>query len=61
MPATIEACEAEIVALHGILAEASFYQQPGERIAQETARLKQLDEQLAAAYLRWEELAAFED
>ena len=33
---------------------------PGERIAKETARLKHLDEQLAAAYSRWEELAEFE-
>jgi ATP-binding cassette subfamily F protein uup len=61
LPATIAECEAEIVALHGILAEPSFYQQPGERIAQETARLKLLDEQLAAAYSRWEELTEFED
>jgi ATP-binding cassette subfamily F protein uup len=59
LPATIAALEEEIGALHGILAEPSFYQQPGERIAQETARLKSLEEQLAAAYLRWEELEQF--
>ena len=61
LPATIAACEAEIGTLHGILAEPSFYQQPGERIAKETTRLKLLDEQLAAAYARWEVLAELDN
>ena len=56
LPETIEACEAEIAALHGEMADPQFYQQPGARIAAEQARLKQLEEQLAAAYHRWEEL-----
>jgi hypothetical protein len=38
------------------MAEPQFYQQPGMQIAAEQARLKQLEEQLAAAYHRWEEL-----
>ena len=56
LPATIEECEAEIEALHGEMARPEFYQQPGPRIAEEQARLKRLEEQLAAAYARWEEL-----
>jgi ATP-binding cassette subfamily F protein uup len=56
LPATIEECEAEIDVLHREMAAPDFYQLPGERIAQETARLKLLEEQLAAAYARWEEL-----
>jgi ATP-binding cassette subfamily F protein uup len=56
LPATIERCEAEIDALHQQMALPEFYQQPGTRIAEEQARLKLLEEQLAAAYERWEEL-----
>jgi len=56
LPATIERLEAEIHALHADMAQPAFYQQPGDRIAQENARLKGLEEQLAAAYQRWEEL-----
>ncbi len=52
----IEKCEAEIGALHREMAEPEFYQQPGPRIAEEQARLKLLENQLAAAYQRWEEL-----
>ena len=59
LPATIEKCEAEIAALHREMAEPQFYQQPGTQIAAEQARLKQLEEQLAAAYQRWEELEQF--
>ena len=56
LPATIEQCEADIEALHGEMARPEFYQQPGPRIAEEQARLKRLEDQLAAAYARWEEL-----
>jgi ATP-binding cassette subfamily F protein uup len=56
LPATIERCEAEIDALHQQMAQPQFYQQPGSRIAEEQARLEQLETQLAAAYHRWEEL-----
>ena len=35
------------------MAEPQFYQQPGARIAEEQARLKALEETLAAAYERW--------
>ena len=56
LPAAIENFETEIAVLHRQMAEPQFYQQPGERIAAEQGRLKQLEEQLAAAYQRWEEL-----
>ena len=56
LPASIEGFDAEIAALHRDMAQPQFYQQPGPQIAAEQARLKQLEEQLAAACLRWEEL-----
>jgi ABC transport system ATP-binding/permease protein len=56
LPGQIEKYDAEIAALHRDMAEPQFYQQPGTRIAAEQARLKQLEEQLAAAFHRWEEL-----
>ena len=56
LPAAIEQFEAEIQTLHRDMAEPEFYQQPGLRIAQEQARLKQLEEKLAAAFERWVEL-----
>lgn len=56
LPRTIEEYDAAIAALHREMAEPQFYQQPGTQIAAEQARLKQLEEQLAAAYRRWEEL-----
>jgi ATP-binding cassette subfamily F protein uup len=56
LPDRIEKYEAEIAALHCEMADPQFYQQPGAQIAAEQTRLKQLEEQLAAAYHRWEEL-----
>jgi ATP-binding cassette subfamily F protein uup len=56
LPETIARLEADIADLHKTLASAEFYKRPGADIARETARLRQLDEQLAAAYDRWESL-----
>ncbi|HEY2412328.1 MAG TPA: ATP-binding cassette domain-containing protein [Pirellulaceae bacterium] len=56
LPELIAKCESQIAALHGEMAEPQFYQQAGSQIAEEQARLTQLEEQLAAAYHRWEEL-----
>jgi ATP-binding cassette subfamily F protein uup len=56
LPAAIEQYDAQIAALHQEMAEPKFYQQPGAQIAAEQARLKQLEDQLQAAYQRWEEL-----
>ncbi len=59
LPEAIAEYEAEIRALHNDMAQAQFYQQPGDRIAQEQARLNLLERQLATAYARWEELEQF--
>jgi ATP-binding cassette subfamily F protein uup len=54
----IERLENAIDELHAEMARPEFYQQPGEKIAAETARLKSLEDRLAADFSRWEELAA---
>ncbi len=59
LPQAIEQFDAQIAALHREMAEPQFYQQSGAQIAAEQARLKQLEEQLAVAYRRWEELEQF--
>jgi ATP-binding cassette subfamily F protein uup len=56
LPETIEKLESNIAELHHAMAQPEFYTQTGEIIAAEQSRLKQLDEQLAAAYERWEDL-----
>ncbi len=56
LPETIERLEAEIAKLHERMADPNFYQQPGAKIATAQTSLKELDEQLAASYARWEEL-----
>jgi ATP-binding cassette subfamily F protein uup len=56
LPATIVQFEKELAILHEALAQGDFYKRPGQQIAAEQARLKQLDDQLASAYERWEEL-----
>ena len=55
----IDELERTIAALHVELARPEFYQQSGEQIAREQARLKALDDQLAASMMRWEELSQF--
>jgi len=61
LPAEIEQLETEIGELHEVMAQADFYQQAGEVIAQEQARLADLDDRLATAFSRWEELDEFAD
>jgi ATP-binding cassette subfamily F protein uup len=56
LPGKIERCDAEIAALHHRMADPEFYQQAGGKIAAEQTRLQQLEEELTAAYQRWEEL-----
>ena len=57
LPASIEKLENDLATLHRTMAEPNFYQQPGERIAREQKRLKDVENRLANAYVRWEELA----
>jgi ATP-binding cassette subfamily F protein uup len=56
LPSRIEQYDAEIASLHSEMADPQFYRQPGAQIAAAQARLKQLEQQLAAIYQRWEEL-----
>ena len=56
LPAQIEAIEARLAELHEVMAQADFYRQPSNDIAGKGAELKELEQQLAAAYRRWEEL-----
>ncbi len=57
LPERIEQLEAEIAALHERMAQADFYQQPGEQISQAVARLAELEADLSTTYHRWEELS----
>ena len=45
-----------MAAIHAEMSQGEYFRQSGECIAEETARLKQLESQLANAYQRWEEL-----
>jgi ATP-binding cassette subfamily F protein uup len=56
LPAKIEALDAELAELHVVVSQPEFYKQPASEIAQKQSQLKQLEEQLAAAYHRWEAL-----
>jgi ATP-binding cassette subfamily F protein uup len=56
LPAKVETIESELAELHDIMAQPEFYKQPATEIASKQARLKDLDQQLAASYRRWEEL-----
>ncbi|HBO44353.1 MAG TPA: ABC transporter ATP-binding protein, partial [Planctomycetaceae bacterium] len=61
LPEHIERLDGQIDELHRAMADPAFYQQPGDAIAREQSRLKDLDAQLAAAYRRWEELEELAD
>ena len=56
LPARIEELENEIASMHEQMADPGFYQQAGDVIAKAQEDLKQLDDELAIAYSRWEEL-----
>jgi len=56
LPRLIETLEAEQSQLHEKLAQPAFYQQAGPEVGNVTRRLEELNEQLQAAYARWESL-----
>jgi ATP-binding cassette subfamily F protein uup len=58
MPTTIEALEEEQRSLYAALSDPDFYRQTGPEVAQARKRLDKLEEDLARAYARWEELDA---
>ncbi len=56
LPGQIEALEAEQSRLYRELADPTLYQQGGDQVTQATARLADLEHELAAAYAHWEAL-----
>ena len=52
----IETLETEVAALHAAMAGPDYYRQPGERLAQDQASLRDLEARLVAAFTRWEAL-----
>ena len=58
LPAHIEALEIEQHRLYQVLADAAIYQQGGDEVVQVSARLAAVEQDLAAAYARWEQLEA---
>jgi ATP-binding cassette subfamily F protein uup len=56
LPKTIADLEAAIGELHGEMGEPGFYQQAAAIITEKTNKLKGLDQKLAVAFARWEEL-----
>jgi ATP-binding cassette subfamily F protein uup len=58
LPATIEQLEAALASQHAAMADPGFYRQDGAAIAAAQAGLAQLQQQLDAAYARWEALEA---
>ncbi|PLY12529.1 MAG: ABC transporter ATP-binding protein [Desulfuromonas sp.] len=58
LPAQIEQLENEQSELHAQLADPEFYRSAGDQIATIKTRLDELEQLLAQAYFRWEELEA---
>lgn len=56
LPGKVEALEQEIAELGQQMNDPAFFRQPSETIAEETARAGYLQNELDAAYQRWEEL-----
>jgi ATP-binding cassette subfamily F protein uup len=56
LPGKIEKLDAQLAELHAVVGQPEFYKQPAAEIARQQTQLKTLQEQLNAAYARWEEL-----
>ncbi len=56
LPGLIETLEAKASELHQEMAEPEFYRQHSETIASRQTKLADIEQQLATAYARWEEL-----
>ncbi|ACB74856.1 ATP-binding cassette domain-containing protein [Opitutus terrae] len=56
LPGRIEALEAEQLQLTNQLADPTFFKRAGADVAKATARLQELEQEIAANYARWEEL-----
>ena len=58
LPALIETLETEAAAVHALMAEPDYFRQPGDLLARDQARLRDLEARLAEAFMRWEALEA---
>ena len=58
LPTKVESLEADIEALGKTMNDPDFFKQSPEKIAEATARVQRLQDELSAAYARWEELEA---
>ncbi len=58
LPQQIEQLEMQVAEFHQAMADPGFYQQESKVIAAKQAELNQLEQQVATAYQRWEELEA---
>ncbi len=58
LPALIETLETEVAAMHAAMAEPDYYRQPGDLLARDQTRLRELESRLAMAFARWESLEA---
>ncbi len=56
LPETIESLEQQIAELHQSMGDPTYFQQGGDVIAADAAKLSELETSLAEAYRRWEEL-----
>jgi ATP-binding cassette subfamily F protein uup len=61
LPQKIETLESEIGKLHAAMVDPKYYSRPSNEIAREQKNLKDLTQQLNAAFQRWEELEALAD
>ncbi len=58
LPKRLEELEAEQQMLHATMADPAFYRESGNKVASTTARLENVERELAEAFKRWEELEA---
>jgi ATP-binding cassette subfamily F protein uup len=56
LPARIEALESEHTQLQASIASPEFYKEGAEHIARTMARASEVEQELLAAYARWDEL-----
>ena len=56
LPCRIEKLEAEIAEIHSQMADAAYYQKPGDEIAADAAKLAKIEQKLVDSFARWEEL-----
>jgi ATP-binding cassette subfamily F protein uup len=56
LPSLIERLERDVAVIHEAMADPAYFRQPGDKLAKQQAELKKLEEKIATAYKRWEEL-----